>query len=315
MVLGTMNFGNPTEKEEAFRIIDAVIDAGMNLIDCADVYAGGKSERIVGEALKRNGRRKDILLASKVYNRTGPGPNDLGNSRHHIFEGCEKSLKQLQTDYIDIYYLHRTDFNMPQEESLGALELLVKQGKIRYIACSTHPAWRTVEALMLAERHGFPKFVCEQPPYNLLDRRIENEIIPMCQAYDLGILSWSPLAHGVLAGKYTNADKLPEGSRGTLRKVYRERITRAGIEAGNEFEKIAAKAGCTPAQLAVAWVLHQPAVTGTILGPRTLEQLESLLPAVDIRLDAEILELCDDLVPPGSFAVNYFNTTQWMKEK
>jgi aryl-alcohol dehydrogenase-like predicted oxidoreductase len=315
MVLGTMNFGNPTEKDEAFRIIDAVIDAGMNLIDCADVYAGGKSERIVGEALKRNGRRKDILLASKVYNRTGPGPNDLGNSRHHIIEGCERSLKQLQTDYIDIYYLHRTDFNVPQEESLAALDLLVKQGKIRYIACSTHPAWRTVEALMLAERHGYPKFVCEQPPYHLLDRRIENEIIPMCQAYDLGILAWSPLAHGVLAGKYTDADNLPEGSRGTLRKVFRERITRAGIAAGSEFEKIAVKAGCTSAQLAAAWVLHQPAVTGTILGPRTLQQLESLLPAVDIRLDAEIFELCDDLVPPGSFAVDYFNTTPWMKEK
>jgi len=310
-----MNFGNPTEKDEAFRIIDAVIYTGMNLIDCADVYAGGKSERIVGKALKRNGRRKDILLTTKVYNRTGPGPNDLGNSRHHIIEGCEKSLKQLQTDYIDVYYLHRTDFNMPQEESLGALELLVRQGKIRYIACSTHPAWRTVEALMLAERFGYPKFTCEQPPYNLLDRRIENEIIPMCQAYDLGILSWSPLAHGVLAGKYTNADFLPEGSRGTLRKVFRERITRAGIEVGHEFEKIAVKVGCTPAQLAVAWVLHQPAVTGTILGPRTLQQLQGLLPAVDIRLDAEILELCDDLVAPGSFVVNYFNTTQWMKEK
>lgn len=313
IVLGTMNFGGPTAKEEAFRIVNAAVGAGINLFDCADVYAGGESERILGEAFKRNGKRKDVLITSKVFNRTGQGVNDLGNSKYHIIEGCEKSLKRLQTDYIDIYFLHRTDFNVPQEESLEALDLLVREGKVRYIACSTHPAWRTVEALMLADKHHFPKFVCETPPYNLLDRRIENEIIPMCRAYDLGILSWAPLAHGVLAGRYTDASNLPKGSRGTLRSVFRERITQKGIDIGLEFVKRAEQKGFSGAQLAVSWVLHQPGITGAIIGPRSMEQFESLQPAVDITLDEDDIKLCDKLVPPGAYFVNYFNTAKWMK--
>ena len=313
LVLGTMNFGKPTEKKEAFRILDAAIDQGINIIDCADVYASGESERILGEAFTRNGKRKNILLTSKVYNRMGPGPNDLGNSKHHIIDGCENSLQRLKTDYIDIYFLHRTDLNVPQEESLAALDLLMQQGKIRHIACSTHPTWRTVEALMLADKYRYPKFICEQPPYNLLDRRIENEIIPMCQAYDLGIIAWSPLAHGVLAGRYTDAANLPKGSRGTLRKVFQERITQEGIDVGIRFAKKSDEKDCTAAQLAVAWVLNQPGITGTILGPRNLEQLEDLLPALDVRLDDDDMKFFDSLVPPGRFVVNYFNTSGWMK--
>ena len=313
LVLGTMNFGKPTEKQEAFRIVDAAIYQGINIIDCADVYANGESERILGEALTRNGKRKKVLLTSKVYNRMGPGPNDLGNSKYHIIEGCEESLHRLKTDYIDIYFLHRTDLNVPQEESLAALDLLVKQGKIRYVACSTHPTWRTVEALMLSEKYRYPKFICEQPPYNLLDRRIENDIIPMCQAYDLGIIAWSPLAHGVLAGRYTDAANIPEGSRGTLRKVFHERITQEGIDVSIRFAQKTDEKECTAAQLAVAWVLNQPGITGTILGPRNLEQLEGLLPALDIRLDDDDMKFFDSLVPPGRYVVNYFNTSGWMK--
>lgn len=313
LVLGTMNFGNPTEKEEAFRIIDAALEAGINIFDCADIYANGESERILGEAFVRNGKRKEVLITSKVFHKTGPRPNDFGNSKHHILDACEKSLQRLQTDYIDIYFLHRTDFNVSQEETLAALDLLIRQGKVRYVACSTHPAWRTVEAILIANKYGYPKFICEQPPYNLLDRRIENEIIPMCQAYDLGIITWSPLAHGVLAGRYKDASNIPEGSRGALRTVYAERITQQGIEVSIEFAKKAEENGCTAAQLAVAWVLHQPGITGTILGPRTLEQFESLLPAVDIRLDDADLSFCDDLVPPGHYVANYFNTSKWMK--
>lgn len=311
--LGTMNFGNPTDKAEAFRIIEAALDVGINLFDCADVYAGGESERIVGEAFKQNGKRRDVLLTSKVFNKVGEGPNDAGNSKYHIFDACEQSLKRLQTDYIDIYFLHRTDFNVPQEESLAALDVLVRQGKIRYVACSTHPTWRTVEALWMADRYGYPKFICEQPPYNLLDRRIENEIIPMCQAYDMGILSWSPLAHGVLADRYTDAAHLPEGSRGTRRTVFTERITQEGIDVGDKFAQLAQQKGCTTAQLAIAWVLHQPTISATILGPRTLEQFQSLTPALDIELDSEDLKFCDELVAPGHFVANYFNTSRWMK--
>ena len=313
LVLGTMNFGTPTKKEEASRIIDAAIDAGVNLFDCADIYAQGESERILGEAFKRNGKRKDILITSKVFNRMGSGPNDQGNSKHHILDACEQSLQRLQTDYIDIYFLHRSDSNVPQEESLAALDLLVKQGKVRHIGCSTHPPWRTVEALWLADKHHYPKFVCETPPYNLLDRRIENEIIPMCKAYDLGIISWAPLAHGVLAGRYTDASKLPEGSRGTLRTVYRERITQKGVEVGLKFAKKAGEKGCSAAQLALAWILHQPGVTGAIVGPRNMEQFESLLPALEVELDEADLQFCDSLVSPGTHVTSYFNTSLWMR--
>lgn len=313
IVLGTMNFGKPTLKEEAFRIVDMAIDVGINLFDCADIYVGGESERILGGAFQRNGKRKEVLITSKVFNKMGPGPNDHGNSKHHILDACEKSLQRLGTDYIDIYFLHRNDVNVPQEESLAALDILMKQGKIRYTACSTHPAWRTVEALHLAERHHYPKFICETPPYNLLDRRIENEIVPMCQAYDLGILAWAPLAHGVLAGRYTDASDLPEGSRGTLRTVFRERITQDGIEIGRRFAQHAKIKGCTAAQLAVAWVLHQRGITSAILGPRNLEQLEGLLPAVDVTLDVQDLKFCDELVPPGRYVTSYFNTSGWMK--
>src|SRR4030042_6005538 len=153
LVLGTLNFGKPTPKEEAIKIIDAAIEAGINLFDCADIYAGGESESILGEALARNGKRKDVLITSKVFMRTGPGPNDLGNTKHHIINSCDESLRRLKTDYIDIYFLHRTDFDVPQEESLGGLDLLIRQGKVRYVGSSTHPAWRIVEALMTAARY------------------------------------------------------------------------------------------------------------------------------------------------------------------
>ena len=313
LILGTMNFGNPTSPEESLRMIDRAIEVGINLFDCADVYAGGESERILGEALARSGKRKDVFVTSKVFMRTGPGPNDAGNSRHHILTSCENSLKRLKTDFIDIYFLHRTDFDIPQEESLGALDLLVKQGKVRYIACSTHPAWRVVEALMISERNHYSKFICEQPPYNLLDRRIENEIIPMCRTYDLGLITWSPLAQGVLACRYKDPINLPEGSRGTLRPVYAERITQRGIEMSLALAKRADEKGCTVAQLAVAWVLNQPGITGAIIGPRNLEQFEILVPSVDIKFDESDSKSCDALVPPGTYVSNHFNTSNWMR--
>ena len=313
LVLGTMNFGNPTKKNEAFRIIDSALDVGINLLDCADIYADGNSERILGDALMRNGKRKKVFVTSKVFGKTGTGPNDQGNSKHHIIESCEASLKRLKTDYLDIYFLHRTDFAIPQEESLEALDILVKQGKVRYIACSTHPAWRTVQALCISDRHHYSKFICEQPPYNLLDRRIENEIIPMCRAYDLGIITWSPLAQGVLGGRYEDAKNLPKGSRGTIKEVYAERITKKGIEVSRLVAKKAKEKGCTSAQFSVAWVMNQPCITGAIIGPRNLKQFESLLPALDITLDQADLEFCDALIPTGTYVSNHFNTSNWMR--
>lgn len=311
LVLGTMNFGNPTPKKESLDIIDAAIDAGINLIDCADIYAGGESERILGEALAESGKRDKVLITSKVFMRTGEGPNDAGNSKHHILAACESSLKRLKTDYIDIYFLHRTDFNLPQEETLAALDLLVRQGKVRHIGCSTHPPWRVVEALWTADKHHYPKFVSEQPPFNLLDRRAEQEIIPMCLAYDLGIISWSPLAQGVLAGRYQDAAQLPAGSRGAFKEIYGERITQKGIEISRALAKRAAAKPCTLPQLAVAWILAQPGISGAIIGPRTLAHLQDLLPAAELRLDQSDLDFCDSLVPPGTNVCDHFNTCRW----
>ena len=314
LALGTMNFGNTTYKAEAFQIMDIALDAGVNIFDCANTYANGESERIIGEALIRNGKRKNVFIASKVYMRTGQGPNDGGNSRHHILQACEDSLRRLQTDTIDIYMLHRTDFNVPQEETLAALDQLMRQGKIRYIGCSTHPPWRTVEALWTADKHHYPKFICEEPPYNLLDRRAETEIMPMCRAYDLGIISWSPLAQGVLAGRYRDADIIPENSRGAFKQIYADRITDKGIEVARKLAERAEAKGCTLAQLAVAWVLHQPGITAAIIGPRTLEHLNDLLQSADVHLDESDLAFCEELVPAGTNVSDHFNTCGWKPE-
>lgn len=313
LVLGTLNFGTATGREEAFRIVDAALEAGVNLIDCADVYSGGESERVLGAALAREGKRERTLLTSKVGLPAGPGPNERGTSRYHIIRGCEQSLKRLKTDRIDIYFLHRTDFRVPQEETLSALDLLVRQGKILYAACSTHPPWRTVEALMLAERHGYPAFICEQAPYNLLDRRAENEIVPMCRAFDLGLLCWSPLAQGQLAGRYTEVGRYPAGSRATMKAVYAERISAEGIRAAREAAAHFAGRPFSLPQMAVAWLVCQPGVTGVLLGPRTLGQFTELLGAAEAALSDEDLQFCDDLVPPGRFVSDHFNTSGWMK--
>ena len=311
IVLGTMNLGGPTAKAESLRIIGQAIDAGINVLDTADVYAGGESEKVLGDALNGSRKRSQVFVLTKVYMRTGDGPNDAGNSKHHILASCESSLRRLRTDYIDIYMLHRTDFSVPQEETLAALDLLVSQGKIRYIGCSTHPPWRTVEALWISDKHHWPKFVCEEPPYNLLDRRIENEIVPLCRAYDLGIITWSPLAQGVLANRYEDPNRLPPNSRGTQNTIYAERITQKGIEVAQELGRKAQAKDCTTAQLAVAWVLCQPGITGAIIGPRTVQQFQELLTSADIVLDNEDLKICNSLVPPGSSVSDHFNTSGW----
>jgi len=311
LVLGTMNFGNPTDERTAGRVMHAALDAGINCIDCADVYAGGKSEAIVGRALKAAGRRKDVILTSKVFWPTGGSPNEKGLSQTHIFKSCDESLKRLKIDTIDIYYMHRIDFNVPLEESLHAMDLLVKQGKIRHVGCSTFPPWKTVEALWIADRRGYPPIVCEQPPYNLLDRRAETEILPMCAAFDLGVMTWSPLAQGILAGRYTNAEDLPRKSRGALKSIFAERITQDGIEVAQHLASRAESIGCSLAQFATAWLLSRTDITGLIIGPRTLNHLTELLNACQVKLNASDMEYCDTLVPPGSWVSDHFNTAGW----
>ena len=316
LCLGTDNFANPTPKEESIRIINRALDAGINLIDTSNTYAEGECERIIGETLAENGRRHQVLFATKAYYPVGPGPNDQGNSRLHLMKACEDSLNRLKTDYIDLYQLHRPCFEIPMDETLSALTDLVRQGKVRYIGSSTAPAWKVMEAIWVSELKSYARFISEQPPYNLLDRRIENELVPMCQAYNLGILPWSPLAMGVLTGRYTDADTFPPDSRANLRGgIYAERVTTPGIEVGRRFVQLANEHGIKPAQLAVLWVKDQPGITAPLIGPRTLEQLEQFLPVMDMKLDQSLRNACDSLVPPGSAAVNFHNSAPWMKMK
>ena len=314
LCLGTDNFANPTPEAEAIDIIDRGLDAGINLIDTSNSYAKGESERIIGQALAANGRRDQVILATKAHYPTGPGPNDRGNSRLHLMKACEDSLRRLQTDYIDLYQLHRPSFDIPVDETLSALTDLVRQGKVRYIGSSTAPAWKVMEALMVSELKGYVRFVSEQPPYNLLDRRIENEMVPLCQSYGLGIFPWSPLAMGILAGRYADAENYPSGSRASLRGgIYAERITARGIDVGNKVVQLAKERNLSPAQLAVLWVKDQPGITAPLIGPRTIEQLEHFLPVMEMELDTATRLACDELVPPGSAVANFHNSAPWMK--
>jgi len=314
--LGTGNFADPTPKAESIRILNRAVDAGMNLIDTANSYTNGESERFIGRAFAKGLPRHEVILATKAFYRVGAGPNDEDLSRLHLIRACEDSLRRLNTDYIDLYQVHRPSPTIPLDETLSALTDLVQQGKVRYIGSSTHPAWKVMEAIMVSELKGYARFVSEQPPYNLLDRRIENELVPMCQAYGLGLITWSPLAQGVLAGRYASATDLPADSRGALRGgIYSERITQAGIEVGEAVVSLAKEQSLSAAQLATLWVKDQPGITAPLIGPRTIEQLEHLLPVLDMTLSDEQRAACDRLVPPGSAVASFFNTAEWMKHR
>lgn len=318
LALGTDNFANPTPEKESIDIINAALDAGVNLIDTSNSYAKGEAERIIGRAFQQNGRRHEVVLATKAYFPQSDNPNHRGGSRMHLIKACEDSLKRLNTDHIDLYQLHRPDFEVPIEETLSALTDLVRAGKIRYIGSSTAPAWRIMEAIMHSELKGYVRLISEQPPYNLLDRRIENELVPMCQKHDIGILSWSPLAMGILAGRYAGFEKdgkYPAESRAALRGgIYAERITNAGVLVGNKFVALAKEIGISPVQLAILWVKDQPGITAPLIGPRTLDQLlNDYLPVAELSLSDEARAACDEMVPPGSVVANFHNSAPWMK--
>ncbi len=313
LCLGAMNFGGVTSEADSIRIIHAALDAGFNFIDTANVYNKGESEVAVGKALA--GRRSQVILATKVHGKVGEGPNDEGNSRLHILKACDDSLHRLGTDYIDLYQIHRPNPEIPVDETLGALTDLVKAGKVRYIGCSTHPAWMVMEALAVSERYGYARYISEQPPYNLLDRRIENELVPLVLRHRLAIIPWAPLAQGVLAGRYAAGAPLPADSRAARQpgSIYAERVSQAGIEAGTRFSELAKQFDKTPGQLALTWCKDQPGITAPIVGPRTMEQLTSLLPVLEMNLSPEESAACDQINPPGSVITNFHNTSGWMK--
>ena len=313
LVLGSDNFSNPTPADESERIIATALDAGVNLIDTANSYAAGAAEEIIGATLRKLGR-DDVLVATKFHYPFGPGVHDRGNSRQAIVRACEGSLRRLGRDHIDLYQSHRPDMDVPLEETLRALDDLVRAGKVRYIGSSTAPGWHVATSVMTSERLGIARIVSEQSPYNLLDRRIENELVPACQAHGVGVICWSPLAMGMLAGRYEQGRS--DDTRAVVRGgIYAERVTDAGIRVGNAFAALARQHGLEPAQAAYAWVIAQPGITAAIMGPKTVAQVMSALPAGELVLPAELLAAADQLVTPGSVVTSFFNSATWMRWK
>ena len=304
LCLGAMMFGawgNP-DHDECIRIIHRALDAGINFIDTADVYAQGESEEIVGKALA-GGRRDDIILATKFHGAMGDDPNRQGSSRRWIIREVEDSLQRLGTDWIDLYQVHRPRTDTDVEETLGALSDLVHQGKIRYLGSSTFPASQIVEAQWVARDHHLQRFVTEQPPYSIVVRAVEADVLPTCARHGMAVMSYSPLAGGWLSGRWrkdagqqpsSRASRLPE--RFDLSQPANQRK----LDTVEQLARLAEEAGITLIQLAIAFVLNHPAVTAPIIGPRTLEQLESQLAAADVVLDQTVLDRIDDIVPPGT---------------
>jgi len=302
LCLGAMMFGawgNP-DHQDSIRIIHAALDAGINFVDTADMYSAGESEEIVGKALA--GRRDNVILATKVHGAMSFDPNEQGNSRRWIIRECENSLRRLGTDYIDLYQIHRPDPEMDVDETLAGLTDLIRQGKVRYAGSSTFPASSIVEAQWTAERRQRERFICEQPPYSLLARGVEAEVLPVCLKYGMGVIPWSPLAGGWLSGKWRK-DGSELGSRRSAMLPERYDLSRPGnqakLDAADALANLADKSGISLIHLALAFVTNHPAVTSAIIGPRTMEHLESQIGAADVTLDAEVLDQIDNIVPPG----------------
>src|SRR3954451_11107511 len=302
---GTMMFGawGNADHDDSIRIIHRALDAGINFVDTADVYSAGESEEIVGKAL--SGRRDDVVLATKFFMPMGEDPNRRGGSRRWIVRAIENSLRRLGTDYIDLYQVHRPSADTDVEETLGALTDLVRQGKVRYIGSSSYSGAEIVEAQWTARDRGLERFRTEQPPYSILTRLIELDVLPTAQRHGMGILTYSPLAGGWLSGRYRkDADAGPASSaraRGALAARFDMSLpeNQRKLEAVEQLARVAEDAGLTLIELAIAFVINHPGVTSAIIGPRTMEQLESQLPAAGVVLDAATLDRIDDIVKPG----------------
>jgi aryl-alcohol dehydrogenase-like predicted oxidoreductase len=296
--LGAMMFGGMgnADHDDSIRIIHKALDAGINFVDTADRYSAGESEEIVGKALK--GRRDKIVLATKVYGPMGDDPNQQGASRRWIMQEVDNSLRRLQTDYIDLYQIHRPSPDTDIEETLSALTDLMRVGKVRAIGSSTFPASEIVEAQWVAERRGLARFRTEQPPYSILNRGIEREVLPVCQRYGMGTLIWSPLAMGMLTGRYRKGQEMPDSLR--ARHFPRQMSDVRSLDAVEELISLAESAGLTLTHMAMAFSVAHPGVTSAILGPRTMEHLDDLLAGSEAGLTDEVLNRIDEIVPPGT---------------
>lgn len=315
LCLGCMNFGRSTPEDEAIRMIHHALAQGINFLDTANVYSRGLSEQIVGKALQ--GRRNQVVLATKV--RGSMDDDDVlavGNNRRHIIEQCEASLRRLGTDWIDLYQIHRPQSDLAADETVRALDDLVRAGKVRYVGTSSYAAWQLLEALWIAKELGANRYVSEQPPYHLLDRSIERELIPMAQSYGIAILPWSPLARGFLSGKYRSGMQVPAASRfaedrqgaaGRMEERWREHFGGRAAEMIALLETLAAEKEATMAQVAMAWVLRQPGVTSPIIGPRTMAQLEDNLGCLPLTFTEDDARRVDALCAPEEAIVSYYN--------
>ena len=303
LCLGAMMFGgwgNP-DHDDSIRIIHRALDAGINFIDTADVYSRGESEVIVGKALA-DGRRDDVVLATKVHGEMGDDPNQRGNSRRWIIREVESSLRRLGTDWIDLYQIHRPEHDTDIEDTLSALTDLIRSGKVRYVGSSTFPASQIVEAQWISRERGLERFATEQPPYSMLARAVENDVLPTCLRHGIAVIPWSPLAGGWLSGNYRSGAEPPASTRATrLPQRFDPAIpaNQRKFEAADALGELAREAGHSLIELAIAWVINHPAVTAAIIGPRTIEHLESQLPGAELSLDAALLDRIDEIVPPG----------------
>lgn len=307
LCLGTMNFGGVTDEPTAAQIIDEAIDAGINFIDTADVYGTGASEQIVGNALKTNGRRDEIVLATKAVASMGQGQNDRGASRFHLSRAVDASLKRLQTDRIDLFYLHVVDITTPMDEIFGQLDVLVKQGKILYVGTSKWPVPLIMEGLAMHELHDYPRIVAEQPPYQLCDRALELEMVWTCMRHGIALVTWGPLAYGILSGMYRKGRPLPEGHRFSgADPESHKRFTTEALELVEKLIPIAEGKGIDLPAMAHAWLQRRPGITCPIVGPRTVEHLRAALATIDITFTQDELDAIDAAIPPGTWVSDFY---------
>ncbi|MGD2156857.1 MAG: aldo/keto reductase [Anaerolineales bacterium] len=310
LCLGCMMFGGRTDEADSIKIIHRAMESGINFLDTANVYSRGRSEEVTGKAIKQSGNRDKLVLATKVHARMADEePNAWGNHRRHILEQCEASLRRLQTEYIDLYQIHRPMSDIPVDETLRALDDLIQAGKVRYIGTSTFAAWQVMESLWVSKEYGLNRFVSEQPPYHLLDRRIERELIPLAHTYGIALIPWSPLAGGFLTGKYNRAETRPDESRYKVsgpQDWADSHFTDKAFDMVELLGEIAKEKDCTISQLAIAWCAQQDGITSPIIGPRTLEQLEDNLGAVEVKITQEDRQRVDETVPPGRAEVPYY---------
>ncbi|MBM4005566.1 MAG: aldo/keto reductase [Planctomycetes bacterium] len=311
LCLGTMMFGGPTSELDSIAMMHRAIESGINFLDTANMYSLGQSELVVGKAIAD--RRERVVLATKGRQKMGDGPNDKGASRLHLMRELDHSLRRLGTDHVDLYYVHAPDDETPFEETMRTLDDMVRAGKVRYLGCSNYRTWQVCESMGICERRGLYPFVCVQPLYNLVNRDIEVELFPYCRAAGLGVVSYSPLARGILTGKYGAGQSIPAGSRMARNdaRMKQAEWRTSSLDVARAVAERARDKGVTPSQFALAWCLANPNLTAVILGPRTMEQLDDNVRALEVKITAEDEALIDSLVPPGEHSGKGFQDTAY----